>query len=122
MPHTIQMQSIMYGAVVNEPGIPGTSKSTRKNKENIVPSTVSIAKSSLRRISPSRLSCMNALAQVYPYAWLDQVEQTASCPMDKLSEDTLLQRLLAENRLRSIHSSEPTLNDIFLELTGRTLV
>lgn len=116
------MQSIMYGAVVNEPGIPGTSKSTRKNKENIVPSTVSIAKSSLRRISPSRLSCMNALAQVYPYAWLDQVEQTASCPMDKLSEDTLLQRLLAENRLRSIHSSEPTLNDIFLEITGRTLV
>ena len=42
--------------------------------------------------------------------------------MDKLSEDTLLQRLLAENRLRSIHSSEPTLNDIFLEITGRTLV
>lgn len=71
--------------------------------------------------SPHNLIMSKGAAQV-TYAWLDQVEQTASCPMDKLSEDTLLQRLLAENRLRSIHSSEPTLNDIFLEITGRTLV
>lgn len=71
--------------------------------------------------SPHNLIMSKGAAQV-TYTWLDQVEQTASCPMDKLSEDTLLQRLLAENRLRSIHSSEPTLNDIFLEITGRTLV
>ena len=71
--------------------------------------------------SPHNLIMSKGAAQV-TYAWLDQVEQTASCPMDKLSEDTLLQRLLAENRLRSIHISEPTLNDIFLEITGRTLV
>ena len=71
--------------------------------------------------SPHNLIMSKGAAQV-TYAWLDQVEQTASCPMDKLSEDTLLQWLLAENRLRSIHSSEPTLNDIFLEITGRTLV
>jgi len=49
-------------------------------------------------------------------------EQQAVCPMDTLSCDTQLQRLIAENRLLSIHSSEPTLNDIFLDITGRTLV
>lgn len=71
--------------------------------------------------SPHNLIMAKGAAQV-TYTWLDHGEQTASCPMDKLSEDTRLYALVAENRLRSIHSSEPTLNDIFLELTGRTLV
>lgn len=30
--------------------------------------------------------------------------------------------LIAKNCLKSIHSSEPTLNDIFLDITGRTLL
>lgn len=42
--------------------------------------------------------------------------------MDRLSEDKRLQTLIVANRLTSIHSSEPTLNGIFLEITGRTLV
>ena len=71
--------------------------------------------------SPHNLIMSKGAAQV-TYTWLDHGEQTASCPIDKLSEDKLLHALVAENRLRSIHSSEPTLNDIFLELTGRTLV
>ena len=71
--------------------------------------------------SPHNLIMSKGAAQV-TYTWLDQVEQTANCPIDKLSEDTLLHSLVAENRLQSIHSSEPTLNDIFLEITGRTLV
>lgn len=71
--------------------------------------------------SPHDLIMSKGAAQV-TYTWLDHGEQTASCPMDKLSEDRLLHALVAENRLRSIHSSEPTLNDIFVEITGRTLV
>ena len=71
--------------------------------------------------TPHNLIMSKGAAQV-TYTWLDQGEQTANCPMDKLSEDTRLQTLIAANRLRSIHSSEPTLNDIFLEITGRTLV
>lgn len=71
--------------------------------------------------TPHNLIMSKGAAQV-TYTWLYQGEQTASCPMDKLSEDALLHALVAENRLRSIHSSEPTLNDIFLEITGRTLV
>ena len=33
----------------------------------------------------------------------------------------VLQNLMRQNRVLSIHSSEPTLNDIFVELTGRAL-
>ena len=37
------------------------------------------------------------------------------------SKDKDLVQLLRENRLLSIHSGEPTLNDVFVELTGRHL-
>ena len=56
------------------------------------------------------------------YTWEEHGEQQAVCSMDTISADTKLHKLIAENRLLSIHSSEPTLNDIFLDITGRTLV
>lgn len=71
--------------------------------------------------SPHNL-IMSKGAAIVTYTWLDHGEQTASCPLQQLSEDKLLHALIAENRLQSIHSSEPTLNDIFIEITGRTLV
>ncbi|MBP0955898.1 MAG: ABC transporter ATP-binding protein [Oscillospiraceae bacterium] len=71
--------------------------------------------------SPHNLIMSKGAAKV-SYTWNDNGEQTASCPLDRLSEDKLLNKLIAENRLLSIHSSEPTLNDIFIEITGRTLV
>ena len=71
--------------------------------------------------SPHNLIMSKGAATV-TYTWLDHGEQTASCPLQQMSEDKLLHALIAENRLRSIHSSEPTLNDIFIEITGRTLV
>ncbi len=37
------------------------------------------------------------------------------------ASDKTLARLIAENRLLSIHSKEPTLEDVFVELTGRRL-
>ena len=48
-------------------------------------------------------------------------ERSAETPLGGTSGDEKLMMLLRENRLRSIHSTEPTLNDIFLELTGRRL-
>ena len=45
-------------------------------------------------------------------------EQQADCPLDALSQDKRLQTLIMENRLQSVHSSEPTLNDIFIDITG----
>jgi len=48
-------------------------------------------------------------------------EEQAEIPLNRTGEDAVLQRLARENGLLSIHSSEPTLNDIFVELTGRRL-
>lgn len=41
--------------------------------------------------------------------------------VDETGKDLTLLNLINENRLLSIHSSEPTLEDIFIEVTGRCL-
>lgn len=48
-------------------------------------------------------------------------EEKAEIPLHKICEDAILMNLIRDNALLSIHSSEPTLNDIFVELTGRQL-
>ncbi len=48
-------------------------------------------------------------------------EVKAEALLNKTSEDEVLIRLIRDNRLLSIHSGEPTLNDIFVEITGRQL-
>lgn len=60
-------------------------------------------------------------AATVKYTFYDNTEHTAECPLTQISEDNLLMELLKSNRIQSIHSSEPTLNDIFMEVTGRTL-
>ncbi|MDF2544053.1 MAG: transporter, ATP-binding protein [Herbinix sp.] len=49
-------------------------------------------------------------------------EMTGECLLSHTADDKLLQELLRSNQVLSIHSSEPTLNDIFIEVTGRMLV
>ena len=71
--------------------------------------------------SPHNLIMSKGAATV-TYTWIDNGEHSASCPLDRLSADEQLKRLITENRLQSIHSSEPTLNDIFMDITGRTLL
>jgi fluoroquinolone transport system ATP-binding protein len=57
------------------------------------------------------------------YTYLaDGREIHAEVPLDQTADDTTLLGLLGNNQLRSIHSSEPTLEDIFVELTGRQLL
>ncbi len=65
---------------------------------------------------------MSKGAATVTYTWLEDGEHSASCPLDRLPTDGKLKKLISENRLQSIHSSEPTLNDIFMEITGRTLL
>ncbi|MHB8126554.1 MAG: ABC transporter ATP-binding protein [Desulfitobacteriaceae bacterium] len=48
-------------------------------------------------------------------------EMKAEIPLNKTSGDERLMKLIRNNQLLSIHSGEPTLNDIFVELTGRQL-
>ncbi len=71
--------------------------------------------------SPHNLIMSKGAAQV-SYSWIDKEEKTASCFLNNLSSDEKLKKLIAENKLQSIHSSEPTLNDIFISITGKTLV
>lgn len=56
------------------------------------------------------------------YCWLEGgAERWAQCPLDQTGADPQLQRLIAHGRLRTIHSAEPNLGDIFMEVTGRAL-
>lgn len=48
-------------------------------------------------------------------------EMSAEIPLSRTSDDERLLSLIKQNSLISIHSGEPTLNDIFVELTGRRL-
>lgn len=65
---------------------------------------------------------MSKGAATITYTWIDNGEQKANCPLEHVSADEQLKKLIVENRLQSIHSSEPTLNDIFMDITGRTLL
>lgn len=57
------------------------------------------------------------------YSWLENgVENTVDCPLDRTGEDGRLSGLIREGRLLTIHSAEPNLGDIFIEITGRSLL
>ncbi|MDL2276352.1 ABC transporter ATP-binding protein [Breznakia sp. OttesenSCG-928-G09] len=60
-------------------------------------------------------------AATIKYTFLDGAEQTGECLLSQTSKDNRLMELLKSNHIQSIHSSEPTLNDIFMEITGRML-
>lgn len=71
--------------------------------------------------SPHNLIMSKGAAKV-TYTWYEDGEQSAECKMECLSQDQRFRELVEKNRLSSIHSSEPTLSDLFLEITGNTLV
>lgn len=76
----------------------------------------------LRALDTPRNLIMSRGATKVQYAYLmDDREEQKEILLKRTSEDNTLQRLIRENHLLSIHSSEPTLNDIFVELTGRQL-
>ena len=70
--------------------------------------------------SPHNLIMSRGAAKIQS-TYYDKGEKTGECLLDRTTEDKLLKNLISENRLLSIHSSEPTLNDIFVDITGRTL-
>lgn len=51
----------------------------------------------------------------------DGKEQVKSSILSEIGSDKLLHQLITDNRITSIHSAEPTLSDIFIELTGAQL-
>lgn len=70
--------------------------------------------------SPHNLIMRKGAAKVV-YTYFDGQERTGECLLSQISKDSVLTNLMKDNRILSIHSSEPTLNDIFIEVTGRTL-
>jgi len=64
---------------------------------------------------------MSKGASKIKYTYRDDKEKLAECFLGKTSDDPLLLSLIKNNKILSIHSSEPTLNDIFMEVTGRVL-
>ena len=51
----------------------------------------------------------------------DGKEITGQCPISETGSDERLLALIKEGALTSVHSAEPNLGDIFMEITGRAL-
>ena len=61
-------------------------------------------------------------AKILTYSYLDEgVERVTETLLYQTSSDTKLKELVENNQLLTIHSSEPNLGDIFMEVTGRKL-
>lgn len=61
-------------------------------------------------------------AKKLSYSYLENgAEKKAECLLSTTANDNRLISLIAENRLLTIHSSEPNLGDIFMDITGRRL-
>ncbi len=80
-----------------------------------------IVNGSIKALDNPRNLIMRKGAAKVRYTYRGGQEQSGECELSNISEDNILTSLIKENRLLSIHSSEPTLNDIFIEVTGRTL-
>ena len=55
------------------------------------------------------------------YTWREDGLQTGEYPLGTLSEDRRFMVLLKEGRLETLHTQEPSLEDLFIETTGRSL-
>lgn len=83
---------------------------------------VFIVDGQMKALDTPRNFIMSRGAARVTYTYADQnTECERSCLLTELSRDEVLMNLIKENKLTSIHSTEPTLNDIFIELTGAQL-
>ena len=57
----------------------------------------------------------------YTYARSEEIRQ-GSASLAELHKDKKFMKELTEGRIRSIHSKEPTLEDVFMDVTGRRLI
>lgn len=81
-----------------------------------------IVSGSVKALDTPRALIMRKGAGVVRYTYLSEGrEQSGACPIGETGTDTQLQALLREGSIRTIHSAEPNLGDIFMEVTGRAL-
>lgn len=70
--------------------------------------------------SPHNLIMSKGAAKIH-YTYWDTIEKQGECLLTETATDKTLNVLIQTGKIQSIHSSEPTLNDIFMEITGRSL-
>lgn len=75
----------------------------------------------MRALNNPHTLIMSRGASRLQYTYFDNGEKNGDCLLDDTTHDSILKTAIAKNQLLSIHSSEPTLNDIFVDITGRTL-
>lgn len=83
---------------------------------------VFIVDGQIKAIDTPRNFIMSRGATRVTYTYTDNdTSYERSSLLAELSKDEVLVNLIRENKLTSIHSTEPTLNDIFIEITGAKL-
>lgn len=76
----------------------------------------------IRALDTPHALIMRKGAKKLRYSYLEnEGEKQAECFLDATADDELLNTLLVQNRLLTVHSSEPSLGDIFMDITGRRL-
>jgi fluoroquinolone transport system ATP-binding protein len=71
--------------------------------------------------TPHNLIMQKSAAKiVYTYKE-NNIEKSGECAIDGTQNDSLLNRLISQNKLLTIHSKEQTLGDVFMDITGRRL-
>lgn len=55
------------------------------------------------------------------YTWQEEERKEAETPLKNLKDDAIFMKLLQEGRLETMHTQEPSLEDLFIEVTGRRL-
>jgi fluoroquinolone transport system ATP-binding protein len=55
------------------------------------------------------------------YTWREEALKAAELPLSALKDDARFLRLLKEGRIETLHTQEPSLEDLFISVTGRRL-
>lgn len=77
----------------------------------------------IRTIDSPHNLIMKKGAKKISYTYLENNEEKkAECFLNETETDEKLMALIKKNKLLTIHSSEPNLGDIFLDITGRSLL
>lgn len=116
---------IMKDLIIEEKGKGTTIILTTHNMEDaaeLCDRVVFIVDGKMAALDTPHNLIMQKGAKKLKYTYLkNDVEVQGECILNNTAEDTLLKQLIEKNELLTIHSSEPSLGDIFMDITGRRL-
>lgn len=80
-----------------------------------------IAEGKIKALDTPHNLIMSRGASKIRYTYMEGKEKLGECLLSETNNDKKLYQLISENKITSIHSTEPDLNDIFMDVTGRML-